>query len=300
MWSKGTSISSPPSFGLPLEWPRTTTVSPSSKTSSGVASKLSQCSPISPSIFITSSLPSCEPPPGRSSELEPSHLMSSVQVSITPSESPLLNASKPCLIVSVFSAIPLLSYPSTRSIPGAGPAHATTLAPVRTVYVGTSEFAVTVLAHLAGTEHRPELVVTRPDRPRGRGRRLAPPPVADTAAELGIAVLQPENVNSDECTDAIAATGAGAVCICAYGGLIKEPLLSYELLLNVHPSLLPRWRGAAPVERAIEAGDRETGISIMRPTEELDAGPVCLQRRQPITAEDDYGSLAERAAELAA
>ena len=80
------------------------------------------------------------------------------------------------------------------------------------------------------------------------------------------------------------------VCICAYGALIKEPLLSEHELLNVHPSLLPRWRGAAPIERAIEAGDEETGVTIMRPTAELDAGPMCLQRGEPITPDDDYGS----------
>ena len=169
---------------------------------------------------------------------------------------------------------------------------------MRIVYLGTSEFAVTVLERLAASEHRPQLVVTRPDRPRGRGRKLAPPPVAEAAAALGIEVIQPENVNSGESVGAIEAAGAEAICICAYGGLIKEPLLSREALLNVHPSLLPRWRGAAPVERAIEAGDSETGVSIMRPTAELDAGPVCLQRREPIAPEDDYGFLSARLAGL--
>ena len=81
---------------------------------------------------------------------------------------------------------------------------------------------------------------------------------------------------------AIAAAEPEVVCICAYGALIKEPLLSEHDLLNVHPSLLPRWRGAAPIERAIEAGDEETGVTIMRPTAELDAGPMCLQRGEPI------------------
>ena len=86
--------------------------------------------------------------------------------------------------------------------------------------------------------------------------------------------------------------------ICAYGALIKEPLLSAYEMLNVHPSLLPRWRGAAPIERAIEAGDEETGVTIMRPTAELDAGPVCLQRAESIAPDDDYGSLAPRLAAL--
>jgi methionyl-tRNA formyltransferase len=163
---------------------------------------------------------------------------------------------------------------------------------VRTVYLGTSEFAAVVLGRLARSEHRPALVVTRPDRPRGRGRRLGSPPVADAARELGIEVTQPESVNSDEARRSISAARPEAVCVCAFGALIKEPLLSGYDMLNVHPSLLPRWRGAAPIERAIEAGDPQTGVSIMRPTAELDEGPVHLQRPLPIGPQDDYGSLA--------
>jgi methionyl-tRNA formyltransferase len=169
---------------------------------------------------------------------------------------------------------------------------------VRTVYLGTSPFAVTVLERLSTSDHKPLLVVTRPDRPRGRGRKLAAPPVADAARELGLDLLQPDSVNSDEARAAIAAVKPDAVLICAFGALIREPLLSAHPMLNVHPSLLPRWRGAAPVERAIEAGDATTGVSIMRPTEEMDAGPVCLQREIPIDPGDDYGSLAPRLASL--
>jgi methionyl-tRNA formyltransferase len=170
---------------------------------------------------------------------------------------------------------------------------------MRTAYLGTSDFAVAVLERLAATPHRPVLVVTRPDRPRGRGRKLQPPPVAERAALLGIETIQPEDVNGDEASAAIAAATPEAVVICAYGALVKEPLLSAHQLLNVHPSLLPRWRGAAPIERAIEAGDEETGVTIMRPTAELDAGPICLQRAEPIEPGDSYGSLAERLAPLA-
>jgi methionyl-tRNA formyltransferase len=169
---------------------------------------------------------------------------------------------------------------------------------VRTVYLGTSDFAVTVLERLAASPHRPALVVTRPDRPRGRGRRLQPPPVAVAARELGLELAQPESVNDDGARASIAACSPEAVCICAFGALIREPLLSEHEMLNVHPSLLPRWRGAAPVERAIEAGDELTGVTIMRPTAELDAGPVCLQREHPIEPGDDYGSLAPRLAAL--
>ena len=126
---------------------------------------------------------------------------------------------------------------------------------VRTVYLGTSDFAVAVLERLAQSEHRPSLVVTRPDRPRGRGRKLAAPPVADTARTLGIDLEQPESVNDETARTRVAAARPDVVCVCAFGALIKDPLLSEHLMLNVHPSLLPRWRGAAPVERAIMAGD---------------------------------------------
>jgi methionyl-tRNA formyltransferase len=169
-----------------------------------------------------------------------------------------------------------------------------------TVYLGTSAFAAAVLERLAATPHRPALVVTRPDRPAGRGRVLTPPPVATVARELGLEVIQPESVNTDEVTDRIAATGAEAVVVCAFGALIKEPLLSRLEILNVHPSLLPRWRGAAPVERAIMAGDDETGVSIMRLTAGLDSGPVCLAEAEPIRPDDDYASLSARLQELGA
>jgi methionyl-tRNA formyltransferase len=165
---------------------------------------------------------------------------------------------------------------------------------VRTVYFGTSEFAAVVLERLADSPHRPALVVTRPDRPKGRGRRLSPPPVAARARELGLDVVQPERLHEPEALDRIAAAEPEAACVCAYGVLIKEPLLSAYEMLNVHPSLLPRWRGAAPVERAIMAGDEQTGVSIMRVTEDLDAGAVCVQEAEPIGADDDYGTLAAR------
>ena len=169
---------------------------------------------------------------------------------------------------------------------------------MRTVYLGTSDFAAVVLRRLADSEHRPALVVSRPDRPRGRGRRLSAPPVADAARELGLELDQPGDVNAGEARERIAAASPEAVCICAFGALIRDPLLSDYEWLNVHPSLLPRWRGAAPVERAIEAGDERTGVTIMRPTAELDAGPMCLQRERPIEPGDDYGTLSARLAEL--
>ena len=171
---------------------------------------------------------------------------------------------------------------------------------MRVVYLGTSGFAAAVLRRLAETEHRPVLVVTRPDARQGRGRQVAPPPVADVARELGIDLDQPPSVNDDEARARISAARPDVVVVCAFGALIKEPLLSEHDMLNVHPSLLPRWRGAAPVERAIMAGDTETGVSIMRVTAGLDSGPVYLQGREPIAPADTYGSLAPRLQELSA
>jgi methionyl-tRNA formyltransferase len=169
-----------------------------------------------------------------------------------------------------------------------------------TAYLGTSAFAAAVLERLAASDHRPALVVTRPDRAAGRGRRLTPPPVATAARELGLELFQPESINTAEAGARVAASGADVVVVCAFGALIKEPLLSDFELLNVHPSLLPRWRGAAPVERAIMAGDEQTGVSIMRVTEGLDSGPVCLAQAEPIAPDDDYGTLAARLQELGA
>jgi len=169
---------------------------------------------------------------------------------------------------------------------------------LRTVFLGTSDFAAAVLGRLAASPHRPALALTRPDRPSGRGRRLHSPPVAAAARELGIPLEQPERVNEPAARARIAAAEPQVVVVCAFGALIKEPLLSEHELLNVHPSLLPRWRGAAPVQRAIMAGDERTGVSIMRLTAGLDSGPVCLQEAEPIGPHDTCGSLAARLARL--
>jgi methionyl-tRNA formyltransferase len=168
-----------------------------------------------------------------------------------------------------------------------------------TVFIGTSEFAAAVLERLARSPaHRPTLVITRPDRPAGRGRRLSSPPVADAARALKIALEQPSSVNEPDARELIAGVAPEAVVVCAFGALIKEPLLSEHEILNVHPSLLPRWRGAAPVERAIVAGDERTGVSIMLLTAGLDSGPVCLAAEESIHPDDTYGSLAARLQEL--
>jgi len=169
---------------------------------------------------------------------------------------------------------------------------------LRIVYLGTSEFAVVVLRRLAESPHRPALVVTPPDRPKGRGRRLTPPPAALAARELGLELLQVASVNRPEAIETVRATGAEVGVVCAFGQLIKDPLLSELPMLNVHPSLLPRWRGAAPIERAILAGDAETGVTIMRVGSGFDSGPTALSERVAIEDDDDYGTLAQRLAEL--
>jgi len=170
----------------------------------------------------------------------------------------------------------------------------------RTVFLGTSDFAAAVLERLADSPHRPALVVTRPDRPAGRGRKLSAPPVADAARALGLELAQPENVNDEQARARIAQARPDAVIVCAFGAMIREPLLSDFEMLNVHPSLLPRWRGAAPVERAIMEGDEKTGVCIIRLTAGLDSGPVFLEGVEPIAPDDTYGTLAARLRELGA
>ena len=169
---------------------------------------------------------------------------------------------------------------------------------MRTVFLGTSDFAATVLRRLAESAHRPSLVVTPPDRPRGRGRRLASPPAAEAARELGIELLQAASVNDPASVERVRAAGPGIGAVCAFGQLIKEPLLSELEMLNVHPSLLPRWRGAAPIERALMCGDEETGVSVMRLTAGLDSGPVALKEPVRVEPGEDFGSLEPRLAAL--
>ena len=169
---------------------------------------------------------------------------------------------------------------------------------MRTAYLGTSEFAATVLRRLADSRHKPALVVTPPDSRKGRGRRLTPPPAAEMARELGLDLHQAADVNSPETLEALRGAQPRAIAVCAFGQLIKEPLLSEFLMLNVHPSLIPRWRGAAPIERALMAGDATTGVTIMRVTAGLDSGPGALVEEVPISPDDDYDTLSERLAQV--
>jgi methionyl-tRNA formyltransferase len=154
----------------------------------------------------------------------------------------------------------------------------------------TAPLGADVLERLAES-HDVAWLLTRPDAPSGRGRRLAAPPAKDVALELGIPVHQPEKPELPGDVD--------RVVVCAYGLYIPPRLLARTLWLNVHPSLLPRWRGAAPVERAILAGDSDTGVTIHETIEALDAGPIAAQEAFPV-GDLDAGGVFERSAELAA
>ena len=161
---------------------------------------------------------------------------------------------------------------------------------MRVAVAATAPFGADVLERLAA-RHEVAYLLTRPDRPRGRGRRVGSPPAKEAAERLGIEVRQPESVADFDPEEDV-------VVLAAYGALIPEAVLERSLWLNVHPSLLPRWRGAAPIERALMAGDRETGVTIIKLVPELDAGPIAAQRAISVAEEDDYGSIAARTAEL--
>jgi methionyl-tRNA formyltransferase len=163
---------------------------------------------------------------------------------------------------------------------------------VRLAVAATAPVGAEVLRGLA-ERHDVAYLLTRPDRPKGRGRRVGAPAAKEVAEELGIEVRQPERPAE------LADLGVDVVVAAAYGALIPNELLARALWLNVHLSLLPRWRGAAPVERAIMAGETETGVSIIKLVEELDAGPIGAARAFAIGVEDDAGSVFARAAQLA-
>jgi methionyl-tRNA formyltransferase len=164
---------------------------------------------------------------------------------------------------------------------------------LRLAVAATAPLGADVLERLA-RRHEVAYLLTRPDRPQGRGRRIAAPPAKETAQRLGIEVRQPERLEADFEPE------VDTVVVAAYGLLIPQPVLERALWLNVHPSLLPRWRGAAPIERALMAGDEQTGVTIIKLVPELDAGPIAAQRVLPLGPEDDFGTVSARAGELAA
>ena len=162
----------------------------------------------------------------------------------------------------------------------------------RVAVAATAPFGADVLERVAAA-HDVSCLLTRPDAPAGRGRKLAAPPAKLVAERLGIPVLQPERLEPG------LDLGAPTVVAVAYGLIVPDDVLAERLWLNVHPSLLPRWRGAAPVERALMAGDGETGVTIIRLVKELDAGPIAAQRSFPIEPTDDAGVVYAKAAEAA-
>ena len=172
----------------------------------------------------------------------------------------------------------------------------------RVVFFGSPDFAVPTLRALLDSPWRPIAVVTQPDRPSGRGRKLARPPVAELAADAGIAVLQPERLRAPEAIAAIVALAPELQIVAAYGQLLPAAVLDAPRYgtLNVHASLLPRWRGAAPISAAIAAGDVETGATIMLVDETEDTGPILAQRATLVGEHETAGELSDRLAALGA
>jgi methionyl-tRNA formyltransferase len=173
---------------------------------------------------------------------------------------------------------------------------------VRLIFFGTPDFAVPTLVRLA-EQHEIVAVVSQPDRPSGRGRRVSPSPVSALAQERGLALLRPERVGAPEVVDALHGAAPDLGVVVAFGQFLPRAvreLPRHGYLVNGHASVLPRHRGAAPIARALLAGDRETGISVMRVEREMDAGPVALVRTLEIAPDEDAGSLTERLAELCA
>jgi methionyl-tRNA formyltransferase len=173
---------------------------------------------------------------------------------------------------------------------------------MRLIFAGTPEFAARALAALVRAGHDIALVLTQPDRPAGRGLRLAPSAVKALAQERGLALCQPASLKDEETHARLHATGADAMVVAAYGLILPGPVLAIPRLgaINIHASLLPRWRGAAPIQRAILAGDTRTGISIMQMDRGLDTGPVLAAESMPIEADDTSASLHDKLAELGA
>ena len=173
---------------------------------------------------------------------------------------------------------------------------------MRLIFAGTPEFAACALAALLRAGHDVALVLTQPDRPAGRGMRLVPSAVKALAQERGIEVYQPVGLKDEATLARLRALGADAMVVAAYGLILPEPVLAIARLgaINIHASLLPRWRGAAPIQRAILAGDALTGISIMRMDRGLDTGPLFAAESVAITPEDTSASLQDRLAALGA
>ncbi|MEO0360962.1 MAG: methionyl-tRNA formyltransferase [Pseudomonadota bacterium] len=173
---------------------------------------------------------------------------------------------------------------------------------MRLAFMGTPAIAVETLEALAAAGHEIVAVYTQPPRPAGRGKRERPTPVAERAAALGLEVRTPKNFKAEEDRAAFAALDLDVAVVVAYGLILPQPVLDAPRrgCLNLHASLLPRWRGAAPIQRAIMAGDEETGVCVMRMEAGLDTGPVALTARTPIRADDTAATLHDRLSALGA
>lgn len=173
---------------------------------------------------------------------------------------------------------------------------------MRIIFAGTPAFAVRVLDAVVQAGHDVALALCQPDRPAGRGQRLVAPPVKQRALELGLALAQPERLRDEAALAMLQAVRADLMLVVAYGLILPQSVLDLARLgcVNVHASLLPRWRGAAPIQRAIEAGDRQTGITIMQMDAGLDSGPILLAEPLSIGIDETGGQLHDRLAELGA
>jgi len=173
---------------------------------------------------------------------------------------------------------------------------------LRIIFAGTPDFAAISLSALIESEHQVVAVYTQPDRPAGRGRKLRASPVKEVALENDIPVFQPDNLRASEAQDVLRSFDADVMVVAAYGLILPQVVLDIPRLgcLNIHASLLPRWRGAAPIQRAIAAGDKESGITIMQMNAGLDTGDILQLSSCPISDEDSGGSLHDRLAEMGA
>lgn len=173
---------------------------------------------------------------------------------------------------------------------------------MRLIFAGTPEFAAQALGAIVDAGHEVALVLTQPDRPAGRGMSLQPSAVKQVALARGLDVFQPSTLKDAEAQARIAAVGAEVMVVAAYGLILPQAVLDLPRYgcLNIHASLLPRWRGAAPIQRALLAGDGETGVCIMQMEAGLDTGPVLLRAAFPIAASDTTASLHDRLAALGA
>ena len=172
--------------------------------------------------------------------------------------------------------------------------------PYRIIFMGTPQFAVPSLQALLASREEVVAVVTQPDRPKGRGRKLTPPPVKELALDAGLPVLQPAKIRTAEFQAELRSLAPDLIAVAAYGRILPGPLLHLPPLgtINVHGSLLPKYRGAAPVQRAIIRGEAETGITIMQMDEGLDTGDILLTGKIPIDPQDTAGTLAPKLAAL--